>query len=87
MHPCCCCWCYFFGCCFRWLMAKNTYERLVLLGRFQADKTHDDVSNILQQWKTNNQPQLQMQMHLQCNNEGKSLTHTDAPTDMETHCL
>ncbi|KAH8256239.1 hypothetical protein KR026_011567 [Drosophila bipectinata] len=36
---------------------------------FQADKTHDDVSNILQQWKTNNQPQLQMQMHLQCNNE------------------
>ncbi|XP_016965580.1 uncharacterized protein LOC108034883 [Drosophila biarmipes] len=34
---------------------------------FLADKTHDDVSNILQQWKTNNQPPLQM--HLQYNNE------------------
>ncbi|KAH8268776.1 hypothetical protein KR018_006141 [Drosophila ironensis] len=45
--------------------------------RFLADKTHDDVSNILQQWKTNNQSQnqnqnqMQMQMHLQmqCNND------------------
>ncbi|XP_016974229.1 putative uncharacterized protein DDB_G0271606 [Drosophila rhopaloa] len=35
---------------------------------FLADKTHDDVSNILQQWKTNNQPPLQ-QLHLQYNNE------------------
>ncbi|KAH8354086.1 hypothetical protein KR084_010057 [Drosophila pseudotakahashii] len=34
---------------------------------FLADKTHDDVSNILQQWKTNNQPPLQL--HLQYNNE------------------
>ncbi|XP_034658797.1 uncharacterized protein LOC117895333 isoform X1 [Drosophila subobscura] len=32
---------------------------------FLADKNHDDVSNILQQWKTNNQPQL----HSQYNNE------------------
>ncbi|XP_017068249.1 uncharacterized protein LOC108105961 [Drosophila eugracilis] len=36
---------------------------------FLADKTHDDVSNILQQWKTNNQHQPPLQMHLQYNNE------------------
>ncbi|XP_052844666.1 uncharacterized protein LOC128257626 [Drosophila gunungcola] len=37
---------------------------------FLADKTHDDVSNILQQWKTNNQPPLPLQqLHLQYNNE------------------
>ncbi|XP_064548517.1 myb-like protein P isoform X3 [Drosophila montana] len=38
---------------------------------FLADKTHDDISNILQQWKTNNQQQSQMQtqLHLQPNNE------------------
>ncbi|XP_017039538.1 uncharacterized protein LOC108086940 [Drosophila ficusphila] len=34
---------------------------------FLADKNHDDVSNILQQWKTNNQQPLQL--HLQYNNE------------------
>ncbi|KAH8410775.1 hypothetical protein KR222_007576, partial [Zaprionus bogoriensis] len=27
---------------------------------FLADKTHDDISNILQQWKTNNQQQTQL---------------------------
>ncbi|XP_030570177.1 myb-like protein P isoform X1 [Drosophila novamexicana] len=38
---------------------------------FLADKTHDDISNILQQWKTNNQQQSQMQpqLHSQPNNE------------------
>ncbi|KAH8380130.1 hypothetical protein KR009_009105 [Drosophila setifemur] len=36
---------------------------------FLADKTHDDVSNILQQWKANNQPQLQLQLQAQCNND------------------
>ncbi|KAH8261063.1 hypothetical protein KR044_002817, partial [Drosophila immigrans] len=41
---------------------------------FLADKTHDDISNILQQWKTNNQQQpqsqssLQLQPHLHYNN-------------------
>ncbi|XP_068141537.1 LOW QUALITY PROTEIN: myb-like protein P [Drosophila tropicalis] len=29
---------------------------------FLADRSHDDVSNILQQWKTNNQTQMQMQL-------------------------
>lgn len=32
---------------------------------FLADKTHDDISNILHQWKTNNQ----QQSHLQPTNE------------------
>ncbi|XP_017842216.1 myb-like protein P [Drosophila busckii] len=44
---------------------------------FLADKTHDDISNILQQWKTNNQAQQsqaqsqqqQQKLHLQYNNE------------------
>ncbi|XP_064548516.1 putative uncharacterized protein DDB_G0271606 isoform X2 [Drosophila montana] len=42
---------------------------------FLADKTHDDISNILQQWKTNNQQQSQMQtqLHLQPNNEAYKL--------------
>lgn len=38
---------------------------------FLADKTHDDISNILQQWKTNNQQQpqsQQLQPHLHYNN-------------------
>ncbi|EDW19788.1 uncharacterized protein LOC6583647 isoform X2 [Drosophila mojavensis] len=34
---------------------------------FLADKTHDDISNILHQWKTNNQQHLQQ--HLQPSNE------------------
>ncbi|KAH8239666.1 hypothetical protein KR032_006515 [Drosophila birchii] len=42
----------------------------MLLGRFLADKTHDDVSNILQQWKSNNQTQpLQLHPQLPYNNE------------------
>ncbi|KAH8257106.1 hypothetical protein KR038_003600 [Drosophila bunnanda] len=37
---------------------------------FLADKTHDDVSNILQQWKSNNQSQpLQLHPQLPYNNE------------------
>ncbi|KAH8305766.1 hypothetical protein KR059_010207, partial [Drosophila kikkawai] len=37
---------------------------------FLADKTHDDVSNILQQWKSNNQTQpLQLHPQLPYNNE------------------
>ncbi|XP_060655448.1 uncharacterized protein DDB_G0288805 isoform X1 [Drosophila nasuta] len=47
---------------------------------FLADKTHDDISNILQQWKTNNQQQppqssLQLQPHLHYNNHEQAYKH------------
>lgn len=81
------------------LIAKNTHDNtsarvfsyfFQTLCRFLADKTHDDISNILQQWKTNNQQQLQqsqqLQPHLHYNNHEQgtyiihvchtSITHT-----------
>ncbi|KAH8372071.1 hypothetical protein KR093_009981, partial [Drosophila rubida] len=44
---------------------------------FLADKTHDDISNILQQWKTNNQqqPQPQSSLQLQYNNHEQAYKH------------
>lgn len=58
--------------------AVNSNERIHAFAflqnfSFLGDKTHDDISNILHQWKTNNQQQLQQ--HLQPINEEGTYVH------------